>query len=172
MLRVFRLFRIARLLKFSRYSRGIRALFFTLFASRRELSLMCFMLVISTVLSGALTYYAEIGDANTFMTSIPESLWWSINTITTVGYGDTYPITPLGKVIGGFFSMFGIILLGLPIFCLVSRFIELWDSIKEMSNEEQEKAELAAKTKREDQLSKSFADIRLLQRSSSPTIEV
>eukprot|EP00794_Sanderia_malayensis_P006411 gene6411-7142_t len=130
-LRMFRLFRIVRLLKFSRYSRGIRALLFTLYASSHELTLLCFIIIISTVVSGAITYYVEMNNKSSFMTSIPESLWWSINTITTVGYGDTYPVTTIGKALGGLFSMFGTILLGLPIFCLVSNFLELWDSIRE-----------------------------------------
>ena len=134
-LKILRICRIARILKVSRYSRGMRALIYTLYASRRELGLLFFILFIATVLSAALTYYAEVNADNTSLTTIPEALWWSINTITTVGYGDTYPITNFGKALGAFFSIFGTILIGLPILCLVSNFIELWESIRERTAE-------------------------------------
>ena len=136
-LKAVRIFRIARILKVSRYSRGMRALIYTLYASRHELGLLFFIIFIATVLSGALTYYAEINAENTSLKNIPEALWWSINTITTVGYGDTYPVTPFGKSLGGIFSVFGTVLIGLPIFCLVSNFLELWESIKDKSREDE-----------------------------------
>ncbi|XP_065056485.1 potassium voltage-gated channel subfamily A member 6-like [Rhopilema esculentum] len=136
-LKAFRIFRIARILKVSRYSRGMRALIYTLFASRHELGLLFFILIIATVVSAALTYYAEINEPDSFLHTIPDALWWSINTITTVGYGDSYPVTTFGKALGGFFSIFGTILIGLPIFCLVSNFLELWDSIRDKSSEDE-----------------------------------
>lgn len=137
-LKVLRITRIARVLKVSRYSRGIRALIYTLYASRRELGLLFFILFIATVLSAALTYYAEVNAENPSLKTIPEALWWSINTITTVGYGDSYPVTDFGKALGGFFSVFGTILIGFPILCLVSNFLELWESIRERSLETQD----------------------------------
>ena len=130
-LKVLRIFRIARILKVSRYSRGMRALIYTFYASRRELGLFFFILFISTMLSAVLTYYAEMNSKEKSLITIPEALWWSINTLTTVGYGDSYPVTTLGRALGAFFSVVGTILLGIPIFCLVSNFLELWDSIRE-----------------------------------------
>ena len=134
-LKILRIFRIARILKVSRYSRGMRALIYTFYASRRELGLLFFILFISTILSAVLTFYAEANSTEKSLTTIPEALWWSINTLTTVGYGDSYPVTTLGKALGAFFSVFGTILIGLPIFCLVSNFLELWDSIREQTVE-------------------------------------
>ena len=134
-LKILRIFRIARILKVSRYSRGMRALIYTLYASRRELGLLFFIIFIATILSAVLTYYAETNAEQTSLTTIPEALWWSINTITTVGYGDSYPVTDFGRALGALFSIFGTILIGLPIFCLVSNFLELWESIRERATE-------------------------------------
>ena len=134
-LKILRIFRIARILKISRYSHGMRALIYTFYASRRELGLLFFILFISTILSASLTYYAEMNSTEKSLTTIPEALWWSINTLTTVGYGDSYPVTTLGRALGAFFSVMGTILIGLPIFCLVSNFLELWDSIREQTME-------------------------------------
>ena len=143
-LKMLRIFRIARILKISRYSHGMRALIYTFYASRRELGLLFFILFISTILSAVLTYYAEMNSTEKSLTTIPEALWWSINTLTTVGYGDSYPVTNLGRALGAMFSIIGTILIGLPIFCLVSNFLELWDSIREQTMENNAAASIKA----------------------------
>ena len=56
--------------------------------------------------------------------NIPETLWWGVVTLTTIGYGDVYPVTPVGKVIGGVIAFLGIGLFALPAGILASGFTE------------------------------------------------
>jgi hypothetical protein len=58
--------------------------------------------------------------------SIPHTFWWCIVTITTVGYGDTYPVTWLGKIIGGLTMLMGILVLAFPISLLGANFTDQW----------------------------------------------
>ena len=146
-LRTLRMFRVARLMKFSRHSRGMRALIYTLYASRHELEHFFFITLVGTLFSASMAYYAEMSSEESSVKHIPIAMWWSINTVTTVGYGDIYPITPFGKFLGGGLSVLGTILLGLPVYCLVSNFTELWESIKEVTNDERDAALNKAKVK-------------------------
>ena len=56
--------------------------------------------------------------------SIPAGIWWSIVTITTIGYGDMVPVTPAGKLIGGFIAVLGICVFALPVGVLGAGFVE------------------------------------------------
>lgn len=97
-LRCVRLVRVFRIFKLSRYSRGLQILGHTLKASLRELGLLFFFLCVGVILFSSAVYYAEFGSSGTKFLSIPHSFWWSIITMTTVGYGDMVPET-LGKLL-------------------------------------------------------------------------
>ena len=68
------------------------------------------------------------------MTSISDAVWWALVTVTTVGYGDLYPVTTEGKIIASFLMIIGIIVLGLFISTLGSSFVETWIDKKERIN--------------------------------------
>ena len=69
-------------------------------------------------------YYVEHDAQPDAFTSIPATMWWSIATLTTVGYGDIYPVTPLGKFLGSVTAILGISLFALPTGILASGFSE------------------------------------------------
>ena len=111
MIRLLRLFRFFRLLY------GLQILLHTLKASSYELGLLLLILLIPVVLFSSIIYYIEQtmhGEQSKFR-SIPVSLWWSLITMTTVGYGDMVPQTWAGKIIGGACSICGILVVALPI---------------------------------------------------------
>jgi len=72
-----------------------------------------------------MTCYAEEAD-NPAFSSMLESLWWGTTALTTVGYGDIYPITPTGKVLGSIAAFIGVGLFGMPAAILSSGFEEMW----------------------------------------------
>src|SRR6202012_1370208 len=67
-----------------------------------------FILLLTLIISGSLMFMIEGEAQPTGFSSIPAGMWWGIETLTTVGYGDMVPVTPLGKIVGGFVSITGI----------------------------------------------------------------
>lgn len=128
--RVLRLLQVIRILKVTRYSSGVRALLYTVYMSWRDLQLYVIIVILLNTLVASFTFFFEDGKPGNLLTSIPEAMWWSVNTFTTVGYGDTYPKTTFGKIMGSACSVAGIIFLGLPVYCLVSNFLLLWETIR------------------------------------------
>ncbi|KAK3747604.1 hypothetical protein QZH41_003605 [Actinostola sp. cb2023] len=121
-LRVIRLVRVFRIFKLSRHSRGLQVLGQTLRASSRELGMLIFFLFISVVLFASAVYYAEEGSTESKFSSIPDAFWWAVVTMTTVGYGDMYPVTFWGKVVGSICAISGVLTIALPVPVIVSNF--------------------------------------------------
>ena len=117
MIRLLRLFRFFRLLY------GLQIILHTLKASSYELGLLLLILLIPVVLFSSIIYYIEhTDDPRTDFRSIPESFWWSLITMTTVGYGDMTPKTWGGKLIGGACAICGLLVVALPISIIGSNF--------------------------------------------------
>ncbi|XP_028390759.1 potassium voltage-gated channel subfamily A member 2-like [Dendronephthya gigantea] len=123
-LRVFRLVRVFRIFKLSRHSKGLQILGQTLRASMRELGMLIFFMIIVVVLFSSAIYYAE---GNNF-SSIPGAFWWSVVTMTTVGYGDKYPKTWQGKLVGSICALSGVLTIALPVPVIVSNFTYFYQS--------------------------------------------
>ncbi len=123
-LRALRLFRVFRLFKLGRYSRSLKAIGNVLSAKRGELLVTVFLILILLIVSSSLLYYAERDAQPDKFSSIPASMWWGVVTLTTVGYGDVFPVTPLGKIFGAIISFLGIGLFALPAGILGAGFLE------------------------------------------------
>ncbi len=123
-LRAMRLFRVFRFFKLGRYSRSLKAIGNVLSSKRGELLITLFLIFILLIVSSSLLYYAERDAQPDKFSSIPGSMWWSVVTLTTVGYGDVFPITPLGKFFGAIISFLGIGLFALPAGILGAGFLE------------------------------------------------
>eukprot|EP00112_Aurelia_sp_Birch-Aquarium-sp1_P023030 Seg671.5 transcript_id=Seg671.5/GoldUCD/mRNA.D3Y31 product="Potassium voltage-gated channel subfamily A member 2" protein_id=Seg671.5/GoldUCD/D3Y31 len=123
-IRLVRLIRVCRVLKLSRYNRGLRILAKTIVSSNSQIKSLFLCLIIAVILMSSLIYAAEnvFGERNTFE-SIPDTFWFTIVTMTSVGYGDMVPMTILGKISAVICFLGGIILLlSLPVPVLISHF--------------------------------------------------
>ena len=110
-LRIVRFLRILKLVKYNtaveRYAKAINSI-------KSELSVFCLSAFIVLYLSAVGIYYCEKNAQPETFGSIVDSFWWAIVTLTTVGYGDAFPITPLGKIFTSFIVLIGIAVIAVP----------------------------------------------------------
>ena len=111
-LRALRLLRVFRILKLARYLGASNNLVNALKASRVKISVFIFAVMIISIILGTIMYLIE-GEENGF-TNIPKSVYWCIVTLTTVGYGDISPITPLGQFIASIIMILGYGIIAVP----------------------------------------------------------
>lgn len=123
-IRAVRLIRLFRLFKLGRYSEAIKLFGKVLKAKKEELLITAFAIFILLTISSSLLYYVEHNAQPEVFSSIPAAMWWGVATLTTVGYGDIYPITIVGKVLGAIISLLGIGLFAMPAGILSAGFIE------------------------------------------------
>ncbi|HSK74503.1 MAG TPA: ion transporter [Pyrinomonadaceae bacterium] len=110
--RILRLLRIFRILKLSQYTSEAQVITTALRASRRKISVFLLAVVSIVTVVGSLIYVVE-GEENGF-TDIPTSIYWAIVTLTTVGYGDLSPQTPLGKFLASIVMIMGYAIIAVP----------------------------------------------------------
>ena len=113
-LRFVRFFRILRLAKLGRFSNAWADLGAALHSRKEELFLAFSLASFTILIASTLMYWAESDAQPDKFGSIPRTMWWAIVTMTTVGYGDVYPITPVGKFLSGMVSVAAIGLIALP----------------------------------------------------------
>ncbi|NUP98219.1 MAG: ion transporter [Armatimonadetes bacterium] len=119
-----RLARVFRILKIVRYMRSIRLVTAVLHRKRHEVLVVLTFITMLLVLASSLVFLAEHRVQPDDFGSIPHAMWWAVMTMTTVGYGDVYPVTSLGRVIASLLAMFGLLLFTLPAGILASGFLE------------------------------------------------
>jgi voltage-gated potassium channel len=122
MIRVIRLFRLFRVMKMGRYSRSLSTIQKVLRTKKEELGITIFSGAILLIIASTLLYLIEHDAQPDAFASIPDAMWWGVVTLTTVGYGDVYPVTVLGKIIGALIAMLGIGLFALPAGIIASGF--------------------------------------------------
>ena len=113
-LRILRIFRLLRLLKLTRYSPALTIIWSVMVTQRRALTAALLLMGTALMFSSSIVYVCEHDVQPSTFGSIPETMWWSIATLTTVGYGDATPITPLGRIFGAITMIMGIGMLALP----------------------------------------------------------
>lgn len=120
--RSLRLIRIFRVLKLTRYVKEASALWKALVLARNKIGVFLFVVLILVTILGTIMYIIE-NPHNEGFRSIPESLYWAIVTLTTVGYGDIAPITVFGKFIAGFIMIIGYAIIAVPTGIVTSELI-------------------------------------------------
>ncbi|KAI7792083.1 putative potassium voltage-gated channel subfamily C member 2 [Triplophysa rosa] len=130
-LRVVRFVRILRIFKLTRHFMGLRVLGHTLRASTNEFLLLIIFLALGVLIFATMIYYAErIGASpndptashHTMFKNIPIGFWWAVVTMTTLGYGDMYPQTWSGMVVGALCALAGVLTIAMPVPVIVNNF--------------------------------------------------
>ncbi|XP_075885390.1 potassium voltage-gated channel subfamily V member 2 [Nelusetta ayraudi] len=129
-LRIMRLMRIFRILKLARHSTGLRAFGFTLRQCYQQVGCLLLFIGMGIFMFSAMVYTVEHDVYNTNFTSIPHAWWWAAVSISTVGYGDIFPETNLGRVFAFACISFGVILNGMPISVLYNKFSDYYTKLK------------------------------------------
>jgi hypothetical protein len=144
-LRLVRLTRMFRILRLGKLSDAMDTLVDTFNASLPSLYVLSFYICLGILVSSSIVYYVEAGmwdeenqyyvvedpltgeKIETLFVSIPDTFWWTIVTVTTVGYGDLYPNTALGKLFGSITIVAGVIAFAMPVGVISSNFSHVWD---------------------------------------------
>ena len=122
--RILRLVRFLRLLKLTRYTRSVSAIAAVVRERRHELLVAVFLTSLLLMVASTLMYYLESKVQPDAFPNIIASLWWAVATLTTIGYGDVFPVTGLGRLLSGIIAVLGIGLVALPTAIISSGFVE------------------------------------------------
>ena len=123
-LRVLRLLRLFTLFKLTRYSSSLKLIGTVVREKKEELLVTFAVTMILLVLASGIIYFLENEKQPGAFSSIPAAMWWGVATMTTVGYGDIYPVTGIGKMFGGFVAILGLGTFSLPAGIIAYGFIE------------------------------------------------
>lgn len=142
-IRILRVVRLLRIFKLNRYTRAIQIVGDIFWEKRTELSITVFVTIVLLLMSSTIMYHLENEAQPEQFPDIISTFWWAIATLTTVGYGDVFPVTGWGKLVSGVIAMLGIGLVALPTGIISAAFIE--------RVEEEVRVEKAQKHKHKDQ---------------------
>uniref|UniRef100_A0A673BCD0 A-type voltage-gated potassium channel KCND1 n=1 Tax=Sphaeramia orbicularis TaxID=375764 RepID=A0A673BCD0_9TELE len=179
-----RVFRVFRIFKFSRHSAGLRILGYTLKSCASELGFLLFSLTMAIIIFATVMFYAEKGSGSKF-TSIPAAFWYTIVTMTTLGYGDMVPKTIMGKIFGSICSLSGVLVIALPVPVIVSNFSRIYHQSQRAEKRRAQKKTRLARIHavksgganaylqyKQNQLSSEFMHQRALVCKTNPIFEV
>lgn len=129
-LRTLRLIRFLRILKINRYTKSLNLIWSVLKDKKSELAVTGFVTLLLLIFASFVMYNVEGDKQPDAFPNILASFWWAVATLTTVGYGDVYPITGLGKFISGVIALMGIGVVALPTGIIGSGFMDRLKSDK------------------------------------------
>lgn len=131
-IRAFRLMRVFRILKLGHFMTEGSTIMEAMRRSRARISVFLFFIIITVTIIGAVMYVVE-GEHNDSFTSIPRAIYWAIVTLTTVGYGDISPQTPLGQFLASMVMVLGYAVIAVPTGIVSSEMIKS-DEYKKFAN--------------------------------------
>ena len=154
--RVIRLVRLLRVFKLNRYSDALSSIGQVIKSRSHQMIASVFFVSIILILASLLIYYAEQSDEKTKFHNAFSGLWWAVATLTTVGYGDLCPVTPLGRVIGAIIAILGIGMVAIPTSILSAGFMEI---LEKRMNEQKASSGHAGKGRNEETPPASAGDV-------------
>jgi len=135
-MQVFRIARIMRIFKLARRSVGLQAMAHTVRTSWKDLGLLFMLVGMGMLVFGSLLYYIENNEPETSYVSIPDGMWWAVQTLTSLGYGDYWPETVIGKIVGSSCAVCGVLVMALPIPIVVDNFANYYSEQKKLEAQE------------------------------------
>lgn len=133
--RILRVFRLFRMFKIVRYISALRIIRNVFKAKKEELVISLVFILFILLIVSCIMFYIEKDVPDSPFTSIPVTMWWGVATLTTVGYGDIYPLTPMGRFLGGIIAILGIGLFALPTGILAAGCADEISRTREAENE-------------------------------------
>ena len=161
-----------RIFKLARRSVGLQSIAHTVRTSWKDLGLLFMLVGMGMLVFGSLEYFIEVDQADTGFTSIPQGMWWAVQTLTSLGYGDFWPQTLLGKIVGSLCAVCGVLVMALPIPIVVDNFADYYSEQKKIEAKDLKK-EAQAKQAEVELEAERVANRALLRTLlSSPTVFV
>lgn len=127
--RILRLMRVLRLFRLTAYMKSAQMIVNVFKKRKNELALSFILVIFLIIIASCIMYFAEHlaippGEKESKFSSIPATIWWSVVTLTTTGYGDMYPITNIGKLMAGIIMLTGVAFFALPAGIITAGFLE------------------------------------------------
>ncbi|MDX2195874.1 MAG: ion transporter [Cytophagales bacterium] len=129
-LRVLRLVRLLRVFKLTKYSNSLHLIVKIMSEKKQELLATLLLMFSVLVIASSLMYYFERNYQPEKFATILHAFWWGVITLTTVGYGDTYPMTGMGRVLGSMVAMMGVMIVAIPTAIISSSFVQKMEETK------------------------------------------
>lgn len=133
-IRTLRLMLFFRFLKLGRYMTASKIIITVMRRKKEELTVSLLAFLFMIMVASCLMYYTEHQAQPEKFANIPQTMWWSVCTLTTVGYGDVFPVTALGKILTSFIIILGVGLLALPTGIVASGFLEEYQKKRHKSH--------------------------------------
>lgn len=149
-IRVLRLLRLLRLFRFSRIARSFQTLGRVIGNKKEDLFISIVVMMLLLIISANVMYIIEHEATDTKFTSVPAAMWWGMITITTIGYGDMFPTTAMGRFVGMVVAFLGVCVFALPVAILGSGFMEELDRKERLKEEYTEEFRAEQEAKRGD----------------------
>ena len=132
-----------RIFKLARRSVGLQSIAHTVRTSWKDLGLLFMLVGMGMLVFGSLLYFIENEVDDTGFSSIPQGMWWAVQTLTSLGYGDFTPQTLLGKIVGSLCAVCGVLVMALPIPIVVDNFADYYSEQKKLEAKELKEEEMA-----------------------------
>jgi voltage-gated potassium channel len=142
-IRALRLVRLMRIFKLNRYSDAMKSLGGVIALKRRELLCSMFFVGLLMLISSLFMYSAEHDAQPTVFRNAFSGLWWAVATLTTVGYGDIYPVTAAGRIVGAFIAFSGLAAVAIPTGIISSGLMERMSKCDQTAKEAESGSEVA-----------------------------
>jgi voltage-gated potassium channel len=123
-IRMLRLMRVLRLFRLTAYTKSAHMITNVFRKRKNELGLSFILALFLIIIASCIMYFAEHNYKGTQFTSIPATIWWSVVSLTTTGYGDMYPMTVIGKVMASMIMLTGVAFFALPAGIITAGFID------------------------------------------------